>query len=212
MSVTMESPLSSQVFGSLDSLSPPPTPNAKRARHFFPSNASSPTPMFFPKSKSLFGTNTRAGLSPASEKENAERMQLQRLASRLPPCLQLKPRPTDITNRTARLRLSSRSSSGDMPINESRKMRITVDQILPLPLVFHESKTLSFKPVEESSVASIPELPSLSCSLSDSSKGSVIGSVIKPSVSYQAKLPSIKRDGMHRHIVKKRNSFVARSA
>lgn len=130
MSVILESPHASLVFGStLDTLSPPPTPIAKRARHFFPSNASTPTPMFFPKSQSLlsgrsssstssgrgasFGTLSSHSARPAAstsplEKEKALRVALARLASRPAPHLTLQPRPA---NHHARLlRINPKSS------------------------------------------------------------------------------------------------------
>lgn len=92
---SFQSPRQSEVLSSalVDSLSPPPTPIAKRARR---SSPSSPAPMFFPKSKSIISAAHDPSPSPSTaEKEDTEEKRVALLlASRPVPHTRLSPRPT----------------------------------------------------------------------------------------------------------------------
>mmetsp|Transcript_41085 Transcript_41085/g.72272 ORF Transcript_41085/g.72272 Transcript_41085/m.72272 type:complete len:198 (+) Transcript_41085:118-711(+) len=197
MSDSIHSPLGSDVFSSLNSLSPPPTPIAKRERHFFTSIAATPpTPMFFPTSQSLFSSSAHrcpfSQLSPAN-KEAMEEKQLASLASR--------PAPS--------LRLMSRSGTNISQASDV-KTRIQAGQILPLPFSFPGT---SFKSIE----SSIQQMPSLSDSSKSSDSANLLESTLKkpePVVdpNQQVKLPSFQRSGVQHRTVKKRNSIVARTA
>lgn len=249
MSVSVQSPLSSplpsQVFSlsTLETLSPPPTPIAKRgdSNHFFPSGATTPTPMFFSKSKSLLGHDndgnvTAGGLTPASAPavgarqtnentvENQQRLLAKKLASRGPvPSLRLAPRP----------RFGGSSSANTT--NDTEDMKKLMDQMPPPPLYspFPDLKSME---------ANIPQVPSLSShSSSSSTKPSsttpsptsstaappsstpkmsprpIIVPMKQPAALSQQqvlhKLPSFQRNGMaQRSVPKRMNSFVARSA
>lgn len=206
MSVTIQSPFNSEVLSSFDySVSPPPTPIAKRARHFFPSNAPTPTPMFFPKSQSLLVSSFQH--SSHKDITDVERKHLALLASRPSPSVQLKPRHalTDASHRTNRV--SSCNGSKDV------KKRFKLEEMPQLPFSFPPEK--SFKPIMS---PTIPDLPSLPLS-SGSSKGlSKSDSALEKKTSspaaaaQQVKLPSFQRRGVDHRTIKKRNSLVARSA
>lgn len=180
MSVSVQSPLSplpSQVFSisTLDTLSPPPTPIAKRgaSHHFFPSRASTPTPVFFPKSKSLLGHDSSGnvsagGLTPASAPavaegqgdentvENKQRLLAKKLASRGPgPSFRLAPRPRFGSSSSANRTIRNANDTDEY----IKKM---LGQMPPPPL------TTSF-PDLKSMEASIPQVPSLSAHSSSSS-------------------------------------------
>lgn len=195
------SPTNSQVFPSFDySLSPPPTPIAKRARQFLPSNtASSPVPMFFSKSRSLFGPESIGRANNAhhylSPEEAMEKKQLQVFASRPAPDVLLKPRPT-VTSTTH--------------WESSPRPTVAMDKILAPPFT---SSGATFRPVSDDVESSIiPELPWLSSNNSSTSKRLEPKKPEQYTFGRQAKLPSFQRGGMRRHIERRRSSFVARSA
>ena len=193
MSASVHSPLSSEVFSSFDSLSPPPTPVAKRGCHFFPSNASTPVehmPMFFPTSASLLSPTRKVSLSSSKnhkENKNIERSTLASLASRPTPCLRLKPRPKNMNV----------SASPSFILDGKKQVlavdKHTVDQLIPMPF------------------SQLPMVPNLSLDTGKSDNVSNL-SPRKISASDPGKLPSFHQCGMHRHTTKKCNSFVARSA
>lgn len=218
MNVSIHSPLQSEVLLSslAYSLSPPPTPIAKRANHrrFFPSNAATPvtpTPTFFPKSKSLINdARHRPSPSPSTaDKEAMERKSLALLASRPVPRLHLTPRPkrfgTNLTN------LSSQANG-----NNIRK-QVRANELPPLPFSFPDSvveqltmPSLSddasspriFVPVSTRSLPTPKSIPTPKRPVESSSAG---GRQAK-------KLPPFQQGGMHRRTVKRCNSFAARSA
>lgn len=203
MSVTIQSPFSSAVFPSFDySISPPPAPIAKRARHFFPSNAPTPTPFFFSKGQSILDS-TSSIHSADGDKEaflELERRQVAFLVSRPAPDLKLKPRSalTDATPRT--------NSSATLHYVDSKEVtkRFELDKMPGLPFTCLPKK--AFKPI---SSPKMPDLPSLSGS--DHGVGDNKLSDPTPTAQ-QAKLPAFQRSGVHRRTVRKRNSLVARSA
>lgn len=205
MSVTIRSPFSSEVFPSFDySLSPPPTPIAKRARHFFPNNAATLTPLFFSKSQSLLDS-TSSHQSADGDKEafrELERKHLAMLASRPAPSLQLKPRST--------LSDATHDSLHSNDISKSFKL----DDMPELPFAV-PPKNKSFKPINSSEM---PDIPSLSLSTSSPKKLSKSDPGMGKNPSHpttamqHAKLPAFQRSGVHRRTVRKRNSLVARSA
>lgn len=121
MKISINSPLPSEVF---NELSPPPTPIAKRGRHFFPSNAA--VPMFFPKSQSIFGSahaHPNISAPTTAEKEATEMKRLlASLAHRPVPRLHLSPMP--------------KSKFGKDSTNTSRAedmMQLQADQLPTLP-------------------------------------------------------------------------------
>ncbi len=163
MNIVIESPHASLIFGPLDTLSPPPTPVAKRARHFFPNVAGTPAPVFFPTSHSLlsgrgsgscetFGASSRS--APAAgppDEENAARQALARLAHIPVPRLKLRPRPATRRVAPGRLRIDPWSSFGpgadqEVEYFSSREIfpksyvkgTAGADEIPPLPFVFDE--------------------------------------------------------------------------
>jgi len=195
--MSIHSPLSSEVVSSFDSLSPPPTPIAKRSRHFFPSNAAPPTtPMFFPTSQSLFGSSSQQCHFPTSSSDNEGaigRKQLASLASRPAPSLQLRVRSSSVSQSRFALK------------------ELQLDQIPALPFLFPDT---AFRPIESST----PQKHSPSNSSTRRSDSvSILKSTPKkqkpiPSPNQQAKLPEFQRSGMKHSAMKQRNSFVARSA
>ncbi|KAL7546101.1 hypothetical protein ACHAWF_009433 [Thalassiosira exigua] len=190
MSVSIQSPLLSDVVSCLESLSPPPTPIAKRARRFFPSeDATPPTPMFFPKSQSILQAEelrTPSRLSTV-DMEAMKSEQLEMLASRPAPRLRLKPRLHVYMTNTSQ--------------KENINYQMNADQAAPFPFSLP------------------PSLPSLSVSFCESSTSvsSGIGSEPTPKKSgpapaiQRANLPSIQRNGTQRGFFKC-NSFAAMSA
>ncbi|KAL7537604.1 hypothetical protein ACHAWF_005840 [Thalassiosira exigua] len=191
MSVSIQSPLLSDVVSCLESLSPPPTPIAKRARHFFPSNAATPTPptpMFFPKSQSLLRANDISKPSRPStvDRETVRKKQLAMLAARPAPRLRLKP--------------NIRAPLADASHKENINYKMDIDQVPPLPF--------SFPPLLPSlSVSFCESPPSMSSSSGIRSEPTPKKSDPTPAVPDE-KLPSFRRNGMHRGFVKC-NSFAA---
>mmetsp|Transcript_32225 Transcript_32225/g.59091 ORF Transcript_32225/g.59091 Transcript_32225/m.59091 type:complete len:198 (-) Transcript_32225:907-1500(-) len=197
MSVSIHSPLSSNVVSSFDSLSPPPTPIAKRSCHFFPSNAATPTiPMFFRTSQSLFSSSSPQCHFHTSSSDNEKatgKKQLASLASRPAPSLQLRVRSSSVSQSRVALK------------------ELQLDQIPALPFLFPDT---SFRSIESST----PQKHSPSNSSTRSSDSvNILKSTSKKqkpiaSPNQQAKLPAFHRSGMKHRAVKQRNSFVARSA
>lgn len=196
MCLSVRSPLNSEVLSLLESLSPPPTPVAKRGAHFIPSNAATPVPKYFPASQSIFGALLRVDYP--GEKEVAEEMQLRQLASRPVPSFRLKRRPTPMN--------SSRAAA---TTEGAKKMRVQVhaEQLPPLPLA--AGPALASK---SSAKMLIPLLPSLSTLSVESSKSTSESASESGPGQQGSKLPSFERQGMHRRVAQRRNSFVARSA
>lgn len=188
MSFSIHSPLSSEVFSSFDSLSPPPAPIGKRAQYFFPSNyAAPPTP--FPAQ-----CQRRPSNATVADEEGVVGKKLALLASRTVPMIKLMPRP-----RTGGLQAG-------MALTQIR-----VDQCPPLPFQFPNE---SYNHVE-SSTGQSPSPPD--SSKSTNSEKRVLGLGPKKPVpvasrTQQAKLPAYQRRGTHRPTSEKRNSFAARSA
>lgn len=244
MSVSIHSPLPTySVFPSFhdSSLSPPPTPLAKRARHFFPSNSeasSSPVPMFFPTSKSLLShrsssssfhnsssprlSPTRlhdrthaAPTSPTFEKENVARRQLKDMARRPPPALRLRPRPLHCSNKM----LHTNSTKGEV----DKARQVDMDRIPSLPLwspcdSSDDDTPKSCKSVPTPTTTANPEKVEPKDKPSQVEGEVVILNkpqrILKKSTSAidgRAKLPTFQRRGVRR-VVTKRNSFAARSA
>lgn len=238
MSVSIESPHASLVFSSfnLDSLSPPPTPAAKRVRRFIPRGnvETSPTPMFFPKSQSLLGSysgDNKQGASDESRNQLANQ-----LSSRPIPTLQLQ-------RRLVR-----------HPMNEKESTLLVekdLNRIPPLPFSFEQIPTVpslsSSKSSEMSMSSSSKNASSSDCSSSrgpprqttspEISAGPELvqkkvqpqqmpqgkpappsGIASKTTIAtasgrvQQVKLPSFQRGGMHSRTVNRRNSLVAKSA
>ena len=199
MSVSIQTPPSSDVFSSYNNrLSPPPTPVAKRGRQFFKSNDDAmlppEIPMFFPSSNSVMTGHLsclKDEEEDINEEENVERRLLKLLASRPTPTIRLKPRPTS----------SIHNIITEIPPEDTcKKQVLTVDmnEIKPLPIYSPSSIAEPKKSIE----SMIRKLPSLS---SDSENKTI-------SKSDTRKLPSFQRGGLHRHTTKRRNSIVARSA
>lgn len=160
MSIPIHSPLSTEVYSSLSSLSPPPTPIAKRFRHFVQSNATTAMPMFFPMSQSLFYSSVHrchhSDASPSNKDEVVtEKKKLKLIASR----------PASI------LRLMPRSRTNISQTREGTK-RIQVDQLPPLPFLYLDT---SLKSIE----SMIPRLPSLSDSMKSSDSSQILESTFK---------------------------------
>lgn len=213
MNVSIHSPLQSEVLLSslAYSLSPPPTPIAKRANHrrFFPSNAATPvtpTPTFFPKSKSLIN-DARHRPSPSSpstiEKEAMERKSLAFLASRPVPRLHLTPRPkrfgTNLTN------LSSQANGDNI------RKQVRANELPPLPFSFPDSVVEQLTMPSLSDDASSPRIFVPVSTRSLPTPKSPAGT--STAGGRQAtKLPPFQQGGMHRRTVKRCNSFAARSA
>eukprot|EP00581_Thalassiosira_minuscula_P016887 CAMPEP_0183730962 /NCGR_PEP_ID=MMETSP0737-20130205/33969_1 /TAXON_ID=385413 /ORGANISM="Thalassiosira miniscula, Strain CCMP1093" /LENGTH=204 /DNA_ID=CAMNT_0025963569 /DNA_START=459 /DNA_END=1073 /DNA_ORIENTATION=- len=202
-SVSIQSPVESEVFSFFETLSPPPTPLAKRGRHFFPSNASTPVPMFFPKSQSLLSSpsarraETLLSRSSPANKEAMAQKQLASLASRPVPIIRLVPRKT----KTDTSQVNRAATSTDI------KKIIQAGQTPPLPFSF-PNDSFDVKQIK----SAIPQVPSLSDSTASSDSESNMtkpGPVAGPKL---AKLPSFQRSGMHRRTVHRCNSYVARSA
>jgi len=153
----------------------------------------------------------------ANNDDAAKERQLERLSSRPMNRMQLNPRLNDGVHNLSHAR--------------DGKTRIDVDQLQPLPFSFSD------EPIDESS---LPQLPSLSdSSKSFTSSGNSESknaekpapamyqqvklesfkrspeSILKkaaPAFDQQVKLPSFQKGGIHRRTVRKRNSFVAKSA
>lgn len=195
MSVSIQTPPSSVMSSSYNNeLSPPPTPVAKRGRHFFNSNDTTPQiPMFFPTSSSVMTGHLSCLKDEEKEikiEENVERRLLNLLASRPTPTIRLKPRPTTLMH----------SNNMDTPPEDTKKQVLVfdMDEIMPLPIYSPSSITEPKRSIE----SMIRKLPSLS---SDSETKTI-------SKSDTRKLPSFQRGGLHHHTTKRRNSIVARSA
>ena len=201
MSVSIQTPPSSDVFLSYNNgLSPPPTPVAKRGHHFFESNDDTmppEIPMFFPSSNSVMTgylscLKEDEGGIKEEEEENVERRLLKLLASRPTPTIRLKPRLTSSIHNVM--------DTDIPPEDTSKKQVLTVDmnEIKPLPIYSPSSVAEPKRSIE----SMIRKLPSLS---SDSETKTI-------SKTDTRKLPSFQRGGLHRHTTKRRNSIVARSA
>eukprot|EP00581_Thalassiosira_minuscula_P018102 CAMPEP_0183713004 /NCGR_PEP_ID=MMETSP0737-20130205/8016_1 /TAXON_ID=385413 /ORGANISM="Thalassiosira miniscula, Strain CCMP1093" /LENGTH=205 /DNA_ID=CAMNT_0025941751 /DNA_START=229 /DNA_END=846 /DNA_ORIENTATION=+ len=203
-SVSIQSPLKSEVFSSYDTLSPPPTPIAKRSRYFIPSNASAhPMPMLLPANQSLLGSSAARRAEPPlttssyTNEEAMARMHLESIASRPAPTLILMRRP----------RIEADTSRDNRDLNNI----IQVDTLPPLPFSFPKD-SFDFKSIE----SAIPQVPSQSSSNKSGSSNSLGSNEKKPdavaSAKHQVKLPSFQRSGMQRRAANRRNSYVARSA
>mmetsp|Transcript_13758 Transcript_13758/g.20743 ORF Transcript_13758/g.20743 Transcript_13758/m.20743 type:complete len:253 (-) Transcript_13758:127-885(-) len=190
MIIPIHSPLSTDVYSSLSSLSPPPTPIAKRSRHFFQSSTTSAMPMFFPMSQSLFySSGHRCHHSDASpsikDEEATEKKKLKLIASR----------PASI------LRLMPRSRTNISQTREGTK-RIQVDQLPPLPSSYLDTSLKSIKPM-------IPRLPFLSDSTKTSDSSQILESTFekKEHISNQQAMQSaFQRTGANDCAVQKRTS------
>ena len=194
MSVSIQTPPSSDVFSSYNNgLSPPPTPVAKRGYQFFKSNDDDTPPMFFPTSSSVMTGHLSCSKDEEEDikvEENVERRLLNLLASRPTSTIRLKPRT--MNNDTNDINVPP-------PEDTSKKQVLIVDmdEIMPLPIYSSSSVAKHKKSIE----SMIRKLPSLS---SDSETKTI-------SKTDTRKLPSFQRGGLHRH-TKRRNSIVARSA
>lgn len=198
MSVAIHSPPSSEALPPLDSLSPPPTPAAKRARQFCSSSNVGPMPMFFPKSLSILGTEPCPFRLKAEVDEAVEKKRLAHLGSRPVPRLQL------------RSTLSSRGTEQNIAVwakDGSIARQINMNQIPQLPY-----DNFSFKSIE----SELPEMPAMgSSSKSSGSSSPIVLTPKTPAVSAieptHVKLPSFQRNkqGLRQ---KRRSSFAARTA
>ena len=197
MSVSIQTPPSSDVFSSYNNrLSPPPTPMAKRGRHFFESNDDTmppEIPMFFPSSNSVMTGHLsclKDEEEDTKEEENVERRLLNLLASRPTPTIRLKPRPTSSIHNIMDTEIPPEDTC------KKQVLEVDIGQIKPLPIYSPSSVAEHKRSIE----SMIRKLPSLS---SDSETNTI------PTT---RKLPSFQRGGIHRHTTKRRNSIVARSA
>ena len=232
----LRSPRNSEVFSlSLTSLSPPPTPIAKRGRHSsLPANAvTSPAPMFFPKSQSVFRS---AHHSRPVENDDAiamERERLAMLASRPIPSLRLLPRRPNGMMRTnsvscdcdediIRLPPLPFSFSSDSCTTE-RALQQNEEQCMIVRKLHRIKRRLFLDAISASSDDDTPPTsdskptPKLeeSQKLDEQSQKLTEKSPQKPSEAavdqQQAKLQPF-RQNLPRPTIKRRNSFVARTA
>eukprot|EP01083_Nonionella_stella_P265365 898967_1 len=199
MSVSVQSPLTPQVFTYNETISPPSTPLAKRG-HFFPSNNSSPMPMFFPANKSVVHhppVSHKHKTMQASSPLMTDMSLSTSLKSMPEPSVHLKPR-----RRLMNSKSNSSSESDTLPIMLKKKLTLNLDVIPALPLY---SAPTAIKP----NIESIRKMPSLS--IGDSSVSNSSSSNTKTSSGPVQKLPSFNRGGMQGN-TRRRNSLVARSA
>ncbi|KAL3760193.1 hypothetical protein ACHAWU_008940 [Discostella pseudostelligera] len=97
--IAIQTPLNPEVLPYLETLSPPPTPIAKRGRSFFPAgdDASLNVPMFFPKSASIFGSyqpQSPRSTQPANKDDNSVEAELMFIISYPSPRFRLEQRRT----------------------------------------------------------------------------------------------------------------------
>ena len=197
MSVSVQSPLTPQVFTYNETISPPSTPLAKRG-HFFPSNNSAPMPMFFPANKSVMHHPpvSHKHMTMASSPLMTDMSLSTSLESRPEPSVHLKPR------RRLTSKSNSSSESDTLPIFMlKKKLTLNMDGIPTLPLY----SPTAIKP----NIESIRKMPSLSRGDSSVSNSSSLNT--KTSSGPVQKLPSFNRGGMQGN-TRRRNSLVARSA
>ncbi len=189
--ISIHSPIQSELLNSL-SLSPPPTPIAKRGCHFFPADggggdATVPVPLFFPKTASVFGSSyhepngrilASRSTHPADEDDNSLDAELMFLISYPPP----------------RLRLEQR-----------RTVTITPPLLTPTQ---NEKRVLQVP--DDSLKIMIPTLPLLSPEISKSNSDKLSFALMKRSY-----LPAMKSQSpcdMPHQKVERRHSFAAKSA
>lgn len=199
MSVSVQSPLTPQVFTYNETISPPSTPLAKRG-HFFPSNNSTLMPIFFPANKSVIHhppVSHKHKTMQASSPLMTDMSLSTSLKSMPEPSVHLKPR-----RRLMNSKSNSSSESDTLPIFMlKKKLTLNMDGIPALPLY----SPIAIKP----NIESIRKMPSLSRGDSSVSNSSSLNT--KTSSGPVQKLPSFNRGGMQGN-TRRRNSLVARSA
>ncbi|KAL7482371.1 hypothetical protein ACHAW6_008050 [Cyclotella cf. meneghiniana] len=207
MSICIESPPSAFVFSYNDKLSPPPTPGRKRL--CLSKDLQEDVPLFFPKSKSIFG--------PEDNVSNDKAYDLFNLLSNSPP--------------PPRLHLRPKSRFGT-EMDEPRTLH-SLTEVPPVPFSFQLQVTATFsrgdEPTTRRKIEDLVHLlppPPLAGPASRSSPtfaSRKMSEGVSDTVSAQSppprskgsqKLPSIQRKGMDSRARKidRRNSMVARCA
>jgi hypothetical protein len=189
--ISIHSPIQSEILNSLASLSPPPTPIAKRGCHFFPADSSGdatvPVPLFFPTTASVFGSSyhepNRRILSSRSthhsdEEDDSVDAELMFLISYPPP----------------RLRLEQR-----------RTVTIT-----PPPLTPSQNEKRFLQVPDDSLKLMIPTLPSLAQEISNNNSDNLSFTLMKRS--YPPAMKSQSPCDTPHQKVERRHSFAAKSA
>lgn len=196
MSYIILSPPASEVIPPLESLSPPPTPIAKRGGSFSrSSNTLNPTPIYFPTSWSRLGSAHHPSTCSSSADKDATAENQIALLSRPVPNMQL-------------VRRSPGSGASTLKFDDDEERRKIMSQIPMLPLYSHpETSSQSV----EASVKLLPP-PSLDASKRSGNRADRLCNANSVVNQQAVKLPSFQRKGLHHATVTRRNSYVARSA
>lgn len=233
---SIHSPHPSQVFSSLETLSPPPTPMAKRARCVA---LTSPMPMFFPTSQSLLRQNAQQDAPYSSAERDQSRLLTSSSSLGYAPLLQRRQRSNNDHSSKSKIILSQallrqippppfsslldmKSMESSIPREASRRMNSFESNVSAASVQNSEARKAEPKAAAGNQQKKPPvskRMNSFESHVSTSTQNSETTNPRKKlermssgGNSHQEKLPAFHRSGMHRNSATRRNSYVARTA